>query len=297
MLALGYESLRLRRTTTRVVLVVLAVAATMAVTADPSNARSPGSLADASKDPLIIAHRGFSAQAPENTLPAVRAGIRSKADFVEVDVQRTKDNKLVILHDQRLTRTTNVEDVYPSRKNDKLETFTFAEIRKLDAGSWKGATYAGTKIPTLKEVLRSVAGSRSKLLLELKSPASYPGIEKQSARQLRAFGMIRKGTGDKVQVQSFDAGSVETFDRLEPEAEVGILFSTAPADPSRYTWAEAVNPSYRTVDRAYVRKARKAGLLTFVYTVDNPVDIRRMARIGVDGIVTNDPDTAYLALR
>lgn len=302
MLALGYakNSSPLRRAATRVVLVVAAAAATTAVTAPASSAQSaPGSLAalGSSKDPLIVAHRGFSEKAPENTLPAVRAGIRAKADFVEVDVQRTKDDKLIILHDKTLARTTDVEAVYPTRRNDPVGTFTFAEIRTLDAGSWKSAEYAGTKIPTLKEVLRSLAGSRSKLLLELKDPASYPGVEKQSARQLNAFGLIRKGTNDKVQVQSFDVGSVETFDKLEPEAEVGVLFGNPPADPSRYAWAEAINPSYKTVDKAYVQKVRKAGLLTFVYTVDNPADIRRMARAGVDGIITNNPDTAYLALR
>lgn len=301
MLALGYAKNRsqLRRTTTRLVLVVAMAAATTAVTATTSVAHSAGPLAAAgpSNNPLIVAHRGYSAKAPENTLPAVRAGIRATSDFVEVDVQRTKDDKLVILHDQTLTRTTNIETVYPSRKNDKLETFTFAEIRKLDAGSWKGSKYAGTRIPTLKAVLRAIAGSGSKLLLELKAPAAYPGIERQSARQLKAFGMIRKGSGDKVQVQSFDIDSARKFDKLEPEAEVGLLFSTAPADPSQYAWAEAINPAYTTVSRAYVKKARKAGLLTFVYTVDRPADMRRMARAGVDGIITNDPDAAYLALR
>ncbi|MFY0407161.1 glycerophosphodiester phosphodiesterase [Solicola sp. PLA-1-18] len=275
----------------------LAATATLAAALAVTTLGATPASGAADADPLLVAHRGFSAAAPENTLPAVRRAVQAKADFVEIDVQRTKDRKLVLLHDADLRRTTDVEEVYPERATSPVSDFTWAELKRLDAGSWKGAAFDGTRVPTLDQAIRVLAGTRSKLLLELKDPSRFPGIERQVARVLDRFELIEPGTDDGVQVQSFDVGSVETFDELEPEAEVGVLVGAPPADPRTYRWAEAINPSYRTVTRAWVRRAQQAGFLTFVYTVNDPAEIRRMARYGVDGIITDDPDVAYLALR
>lgn len=106
----------------------------------------------------VIAHRGASADAPENTLPAVSLGARTGAGFVEIDVQRSSDGELVVIHDTTLARTTDVEARYPARAPYNVADFTLEELRSLDAGSWFGAAYAGTRIPTLQNVLATLRG-------------------------------------------------------------------------------------------------------------------------------------------
>ena len=98
---------------------------------------------------LVIAHRGDSAVAPENTLPAMTAAARAGADLVEFDVQRTSDGHLVVVHDTTFARTTDVAQVFPGRADDPVGSFTLAEVRRLDAGSWLFPAYAGTRVPTL----------------------------------------------------------------------------------------------------------------------------------------------------
>lgn len=127
-----------------------------------------------------IAHRGSSVEQPENTLAAVREGISDKADMIEIDVQRTKDGELVVIHDTSLARTTNVEEVFPGRTSYQVGDFTYAEIQQLDAGSWKGAEFAGEKIPTLEQVTDAVRRGRSGLLIEVKSPNLYRGSPRTS---------------------------------------------------------------------------------------------------------------------
>jgi glycerophosphoryl diester phosphodiesterase len=122
-----------------------------------------------------VAHRGASAYAPENTLAAVREGIAMDGDLIEVDVQRTRDGELVLIHDTNLARTTDVEQVFPERAPWKVADFTYAEMLSLDAGSWKASEYVGEKIPTLAEAIDVIRPSRAGLLLEIKAPELYPG--------------------------------------------------------------------------------------------------------------------------
>ena len=137
--------------------------------------------------PWLVAHRGASAYAPENTVPAFRLAADQGANFVEFDLQLTKDRQVVCLHDNSLERTTDVEEVFPDRfrttggaqaaRRWMLEDFTLAEIRRLDAGAWFDAKFRGTRIPTFGETIEALRG-RSGLFIEIKSPERYEGIER-----------------------------------------------------------------------------------------------------------------------
>lgn len=130
--------------------------------------------------PVVVAHRGASGYAPENTLQAIDKADKLGFDWVENDVQRTKDGRLVVIHDTNLARTTNVEQVFPGRAPYNVRDFTAAEIAKLDAGRWKGAKFKGARVPTLTQYLDRVDHNHQKLLMEVKNPELYPGIERTS---------------------------------------------------------------------------------------------------------------------
>ena len=139
---------------------LMSVAATTAAVANPSTKAADNS-SSAKVAISEVAHRGSSFEMPENTLAAVQEGIADNADFVEIDVQRSKDGELVVIHDNTLTRTTNVEEVFPDRPSYRVGDFTLAELKQLDAGSWKGSEFAGEQIPTLQEVLDALRPSQS----------------------------------------------------------------------------------------------------------------------------------------
>lgn len=236
----------------------------------------------------VVAHRGASADAPENTLAAVDEAVRQDADTVEIDVQRTADGQLVLLHDATLTRTTDVEEVFPERALAPVGTFTLAELKQLDAGSWFAAEFAGERIPTFGEFLEHT-GDRAGMLIELKSPATYPGIEKEVAAEL---GPPHRGTSARV-VQSFDHASMRRFAEEAPDVPTGWLFGTRPTDAqlddARAARVQQVNPSFRDTDAALVESVRERGMQTGVYTVNEEADMRRMIGIGVDRIITDRP--------
>lgn len=240
-----------------------------------------------------IAHRGASGSAPENTLLAVRRAIEFKADFVEVDVQRSADGELVLFHDTTLTRTTDVEEVYPERAPYRVGDFTLAELKRLDAGFWFSAEFAGERIPTLGEIL-PVLQERAGLLLEMKNSLLYPGIEQDISEELERSGFAQSAAASgRLVVQSFDRLSVRRYHQLQPEVPVGALFATRPTEvelQETATYAQQANPSFRNTDRPLVERIHELGLTTSVYTVNEPEDMRRMIELGVDGIITNFPE-------
>lgn len=251
----------------------------------------PGSTRTARQDrPANVAHRGASANAPENTLAAFRAAAARGADLFELDVQLTKDGKPVIIHDTTLARTTNVEKVFPSKKPWRVRDFTLAQIRRLDAGSWYSPTYKGQRVPTLGGTLRAMNGSGMDLLMEVKSPSLYPGIDKKIVAELRANpGWLGS---DRVIVQSFDWSFVRDFHRSRPNIPTGLLGTPSKnglAAVSKY--ADYVNPSYRDVTSGYVTNVHRHGMKLFAWTVNDPATMRRIINTGADGIITNKPGT------
>ena len=230
---------------------------------------------------LTIAHRGASAYAPENTLAALRTAVEMSCDLAEVDVQRTRDGVLVLVHDTDLRRTTG--------RRTSVSGVTYAELSRLDAGSWFSPAYAGEPVPTLDQAIDVLDGTGTGLLLEVKHPARYPGIAADVARTLQA----RRGYLESGQclVQSFDHGVMRDLARLQPGTPIGLL-GHPPVHrlPGLATWATHVNPRHRRTTAAYVAAVHAAGLSCLAWTVDDDADLRRTLALGVDGVITNRPD-------
>ncbi len=234
-----------------------------------------------------VAHRGASAYAPENTLAALRKAIARDADVVEFDVRSTRDGALVLLHDATLDRTTDVRRVFPGRSPWRVADFTYADLTRLDAGSWKSQEYAGERIPTLTEALEVLALGRMGALVELKAPATSPGMTAAVAAVVHA-------SSARSTVQSFDHMTMRKLKRAAPDVSVGLLGSPARSLlPGLAEWADQVNPHHRRVDRAYVDAVHASGMQCFAWTTDRASAMRRLARLGVDGVITNRPDLLH----
>ncbi|GLZ56321.1 glycerophosphodiester phosphodiesterase family protein [Actinomycetospora sp. NBRC 106378] len=219
--------------------------------------------------PEVIAHRGASADAPENTLAAITEARRQGADGVEVDVQRTADGVLVLHHDATPRRTTDAAAELADRP---LGGLTLAELRSLDAG-------AGERIPTLADLLD--AAGELDLFLELKDPWHYPGIGREVVAAL---------AGRPAVVMSFDAGAVREL--AGPGVIVGQLLAAAP-DAALLddiaTYAELVTVDHRAMHADLAAAIRDRGMSPGVYTVNEGAEMRRMLDLGVDRIITDRP--------
>ena len=195
--------------------------------------------------PAVIAHRGASFNAPEETVPSYTLARELGADYLEMDIQRTKDGVLIALHDNTLERTTNIAEVYPQRAKDPLNTFTLEEIKRLDAGSWFNkaypdrarAAYVGLKILTLDEVIDIAEGGKNKpgLYIETKVPAQFPGIEDDLKKKLDQRGWLsQRPAADKgyvnvahmpgrVVLQTFEKPSLELLQKAMPDTPKVLL--------------------------------------------------------------------------
>ena len=223
-----------------------------------SSLEVPSTAGAASTSIKNIAHRGSSGVAPENTLAAVRLAIAQKADVVENDIQRTRDGELVIMHDTTLTRTTNVEQVFPDRGPWNVGDFTLAEIKlaeikQLDAGGWFAPEFAGERVPTLTEWVNSV-GRQAGMLLEPKSPELYPGIESDLDKKLRSLPAFNSGLkAGQVVVQCFNHTWLRDYKNLASDVPVGLLFTGKPTESEiadAAAWAQQVNPALGSIDEA-----------------------------------------------
>ncbi|MBW9210212.1 glycerophosphodiester phosphodiesterase [Mumia sp. zg.B21] len=242
--------------------------------------------------PRVVAHRGAHAVAPENTLAAVAAAVAIGVDAVEIDVQSTRDGTPVVVHDPTLARTTDVARRHPGRAHDPVWTFTDDEVRRLDAGSGRGAAFAGEPVPTLEQMLDALRATGVALLVEIKNPETQPRLVGAVAEVLRCF-----SPGVSVTAQSFHAPALREFGRLLPEVPRGLLVHSTPRQPRLEAWADAVNPWHGAVTSAYVRRAQLAGLETNVWTANAPAAILRAADAGVEGIITDRPQRALDLLR
>ncbi|MFI9583049.1 glycerophosphodiester phosphodiesterase [Streptomyces sp. NPDC052236] len=272
--------------------------------AEAATARPSASQAAKSADPLVFAHRGASAYAPENTLAAIDLADDMGFAWVENDVQRTKDGELVVVHDDSLARTTDVEQRFPGRSPWKVKDFTAAEIATLDAGSWFGDKWAGARVPMLKQYLNRVEDNGQKLLLEIKKPELYPGIEKDTLRVLRHEGWLdRSHVKRKLVIQSFGADSVKAVHQQRPDVITGFLGMPAVADlPSYAVFTDQINPTHTALTADYVaavhqlKGAHGKRLQVNTWTVDDAAGTARVDGFGVDGIITNKPDVVRDAL-
>ncbi|MET7342879.1 glycerophosphodiester phosphodiesterase family protein [Streptomyces sp. NPDC005547] len=257
------------------------------------------------RGPRVYAHRGASAYAPENTLRAVDKADAMGFDWVENDVQLTRDGVLVVMHDTGLARTTDAEEVFPDRAPWAVKDFTAAEISRLDAGSWFGPAYAGTRVPTLHQYLKRLGHNRQSLLLEIKSPEIYPGIERATLEVLDEEGWLdRSHVRDRLVIQSFGADSVRTVHALRPDVVTGFLGAPAVAElPSYAAFADQINPSWTGLSVDYVaavhalKGPHDKRLQVNAWTVNDTAAALKVHGMGVDGIITNTPDVVRAATK
>jgi glycerophosphoryl diester phosphodiesterase len=248
----------------------------------------------------VIAHRGSSGVAPENTLAAIRLAIAQKADVIENDIQRTRDGALVIMHDTTLVRTTDAEQVFPDRAPWNVGDFTLAEIKQLDAGSWFAPKFAGERVPTLAEWVNAI-GQQAGMLLEPKSPELYPGIAVDLDKELRSLPAFNRALqNDRVVVQCFDHPWLRTYKELAPDVPVGLLYGNKPTETdiaAAATWAQQVNPALGAIDQTTVGQVHSHGMEIHVWTVNAGQDMHRAIDWQVDGIITNYPQVLRDILR
>jgi glycerophosphoryl diester phosphodiesterase len=256
------------------------------------------STANAPGKKILVAHRGASAYAPEHTLEAYRLAIEQGADYVEQDLQVTKDGALVCLHDLTLERTTNVEELFPDRfRNDVSEDqaaggnpvkhwyvsdFTLAEIKKLDAGAWFNEKFRGAKVPTWQEAIDLIRG-KAGLFPETKAPEVYgkrgSDMEKLVIEALRKNGLDQPNADHKtpIIVQSFSAESLRKL-RFELKAKLPLVLLIQAGDQNQWLsiegmkrvkeFAEGIGPAKGLIDREplIVKWAHDAGLSVTPYT-------------------------------
>jgi len=242
-----------------------------------------------------VAHKGDSVGAPEDTLAAIRQAIAEGADFVGIDVHRTRDNRLVVIHDATLARTTDVEEVFPGRAPWKVGRFTLAEIKSLDAGSWMSRAYTNERIPTLAEVLRALRPSTTGAFLEIKRPQLYGGvygIGAQVVREIRRYTrwMAADGPADRLVVEAFDDSFLREFAAAYGDVVIGTLGPASPDDLADYaTWADQINVHYEDVNADQVNLAHGLGLAVSTYVLNERPEMRRVIAAGVDAISTDYP--------
>jgi glycerophosphoryl diester phosphodiesterase len=258
--------------------------------------------------PLNIAHRGARSLAPENTLAAARKAYEIGADMWELDVAVTADGELVVLHDDTLERTSNAQQVFPDRKPWAVYTFTLAELRQLDFGSWfnekdpfkqiaAGAvtkemqqSYAGEPIPTLREALVFTRDNHWRVNVEIKDASGTPGdqdvVEKVVAL-INDLGMV-----DRVIISSFNHSYLSRVKAANLALTTAALVEAKPADPVglvRGLGALGYNPSLKNIRAQDIPALRQAGVDVYVWTVNEAGDMRALTANGATGIITDFP--------
>jgi len=230
----------------------------------------------------VIAHRGFSGQAPENTLVAIEQAISVGADMVEVDVTVTADGHVICLHDETLDRTTDGSGL----PND----ITLAEIKQLDAGSWFAPEYAGERIPTLTEVLDAVKG-RILINIEIKPEAVEYGVVQKVAALINEHEML-----DSVVVSSFFPEALRLMKITDPDVITASLFNkelhtgSDPLEIILEVGSRGFNISGKRVTPEMIERCHSHEIPVAVYTVNDATEMRRLMELGVDAVFTDHPD-------
>ena len=235
--------------------------------------------------PLILGHRGASATAPENTLAAFSRALAEGADGVELDVWRCATGEVVVIHDGDTARTCG--------ERLRVAESPLAALRRLDAGAWKGARFRGERIPLLSEVLEALPDAVVNVELKGRDRALAGAVARLVAEA---------GAGARTLVSSFDFALVAAFRAAAPRVATGLLFAPAWHRPLRVPLAaawlrpSALHPDLRLCSPRRLAAWRAAGRAVNVWTVDEPDEVRRLARAGVAGLVCNDPGAARRAL-
>ena len=242
-------------------------------------------------DPLVIAHRGASGIAPENTLLAIQKAIEMNVDFIEIDIHLSKDGEIVLMHDATVDRTTDGEGA--------ISDYTLAKLKELDAGSWMGSQFKNERIPTLREVLEQVDG-QVRILLEVKQgeDGRYSGFEEKILAEIE-----ENEASSWIVIQSFQAETVNRFMELAPKMEVHkLILGELPLIPlhhdgefqfrkaGNFEGVASINPWFPMLTQRLVNRIHSRGKKITVFTVNDREDLQTAWEMGVDGIITDFPD-------
>jgi len=236
--------------------------------------------------PMVIAHRGFSGQYPENTLSAFQAAIDIGVDAIELDVTLSSDRHLVVIHDDTLDRTTD--------GTGKVKHRSLAELKKLDAGSWFDPRFNYEKIPTLEEVL-DLAGDRIKINIEIK-PEIYEPDHPSDSAETQVMSLVQsKNLIESVLISSFQPEILRRLGYLEHHLKIALLlesFIDNEKDLSFFKSLNSVslNPNFEKLSSDNIDSIHRNNFKVIPYTVNEESQMRRMLEWGVDGMFTNHPD-------
>lgn len=238
---------------------------------------------------LIIGHRGASAAAPENTITAFREALAVGADGIEFDVRLTRDRVPVVIHDSTLRRT--------GRLPHRVADLTWAEISKVDVGSWFASAFANETVPSLAELFTLFQSNTATLYLEMKCDAAseHRALAEACVKAINEYGLK-----ERVVVECFQLPALRIVKEIDPEIRTVALFEPSFTNPSvlsdqriinqaRDVGAAALALHHRLARESLVEKAKDAGLHVAVWTVDDPAWIERAKQIGVDALITNNP--------
>ncbi|UOE53229.1 glycerophosphodiester phosphodiesterase [Cytobacillus oceanisediminis] len=250
---------------------------------------------DMHKDIVNVSHRGASAYAPEHTIASYDMGEKMHGDYIEIDLQMTKDGHLIAMHDVTLDRTTN--------GTGPVKDYTLEEIKQLDAGSWfnekypyaSKVEYEDLKMPTLEEVFKKF-GKNNSYYIETKSPDVYPGMEKELLRLVDKYNINK----NKLLVQSFSPQSLKVMNELDPSIKLVQLISykanaeiTDAEIKEIKQYAMGIGPNHTYLNEGYVQKVVNSGLELHPYTVNDKERMKQLINWGVTGMFTNHPDLLH----
>ena len=251
------------------------------------------------KRPWVVAHRGYSARYPENTASAFEAAIGAGADMIELDVCLTKDRIPVVIHDQTLERTTDGHGL--------VSEFTLSELKKLDAGSWFSPEFKGESIPTLEEILLQIRGKIS-VNIEIK-PENYESIDPADAIEKQIYIMVEQfGMNESVLISSFEHCYFPRIKFRHIKINNKNTLRIAPLQEKEFseknvlklckdTEAYSFHPNERFLTPSLIEILNKNRFRTIPYTINNEKRIEQLAKWGVTGIITDEPEIMWKVLQ
>ncbi|MFZ3580382.1 glycerophosphodiester phosphodiesterase [Virgibacillus sp. DJP39] len=231
---------------------------------------------------LNFAHRGSLTEAPENTLPAMEMAIKHKAKAVELDVQLTKDNHLIVIHDQNLSAYTN-------QAKGLIKDYTLDAIKKIDIGSTFSTEYKGVTFATLDEILELIPQGVI-INIEIKnSPTAYSGIEQLLVSCLQQHNRL-----ENVLISSFDYSALEKVQKAAPNLKLGLLINRRIRKAWRFIRSSglsisSIHPNARYTNRKLIEESHRLGYKVYPYTVNSLESYNHLLKLGVDGVFSNNP--------
>jgi glycerophosphoryl diester phosphodiesterase len=239
--------------------------------------------------PLILAHRGASAHAPENTLASFARAIQDKADGIELDVWKCGSGEVVVTHNRNVKILTG--------KGGNLQKMSLSQLRKLDFGKHHGNVFHGEKIPTLKEVL-DLTGGMELINIEIKGMGiRSDGIELDVAELIQRFKLLRR-----VVVSSFNPTILLRLQKINPALHLGLLLSEKSPLALRRGWSAnllkpySLHPSFPLLKPALIQKTHQKGAKVFSWTINTPHQLQTCIKYQIDAIITDDPAWARKAM-